>query len=736
MKPKYTASALRNNKFGASLATIVTVCFSTAGMTFAADWVGTTSTDWNNNANWAGGAGTGGSNAIVNTVTPNIATISANIAATPVDIFVGNEAGNTGRLDHTAGTAQTGGANWMYIGRRGGNGTYNIANPAGTGGTFTSMGQGTGSITIGGRLYVGGWEVQNGVAKMNVNTTGTVRINTWLQVGVAGSTGELNIDSGTVDMGTVGGEAWFEVGNGILNDVKSVGTFRMSGGTLTKVGGQHWSIGTNGGIGKARITGGNITINNEIWVGQITGAVAAVQQASEGELEITGGTLTNNSWVAIGRQGGHGIVKMSGGTWNKNGNSNFIIGASQGNGVRGIGTLELSGGSITVAPSVEANRGLTWVAEQDNSEGHFTLSGTATFQTPRLIVAPNTGATGTVDLDGGTLRVGQFIGGGGAETIAFNGTQIIATMPNQTQFLEGHDTAVIEAGGLKIDSNGNNLVAAQVLSGSGPITKSGAGKLVLSGANTASGAISVTGGTLISNTAATGGGNFTVANGAGMGVLQTAPAATLTVANIAMGTSAATSIDIDLGNIAANPTVAPLTVGAISLAGTVTVNVADSLPATGTFPLIKYTTKTGAGSFTLGTLPLGVVATLSESGGTVSLNVSSVKMPRWTGAVDGIWSATSNTNNWIDLVSNTPTAYTDPAPVLFDDNATGTTTVNIQGTVAPSKVTFSNTANPADPGPVGKNYTLEGTGKITGTTGLTKVGGGNLTVNTANDYTG
>lgn len=726
MKPKYNSSKLLNNRFGASIATIITVCFSTAGMALATDWVGDTSTDWNNNLNWAGDAGTGGSNAVINAVAPNIATISANVTANPVDIFVGNETGNTGRLDHTAGTAQTGGGNWMFVGRRGSTGTYNLANPAGSGGVYTGKGQGSGSMTVGGRLYVGGYELSaaNGVA--NVHTTGTLAMGTMLQIGVAASTGEFNLDSGTVTLGTAGQSSWFEVGNG----VNAIGRLRISGGSITKIGNDHFSLGTNGGNGTGTLTGGTLTINNEIWVGQRPNSV--------GELNISpGATITNNSWVAIGREGGDGVVNMTGGTWNKTGASNFIIGASQADSNPGIGIMNMSGGTVTVAPIAEANRGITWIGEQNLSEGTLNLSGTATFTTARMTLAEVTGSTGTLNLNvGGTLRVGQLTGGGGTATANFDGGKIVATSSNPADFITGLDVADIKAGGLTVDTDGKNAIAPQVFIGSGQITKLGAGKLTLTGANTATSPIVVSAGSVISNTAATGSGNFTVANGAGMGVIQTGPTATLNVANVAMGTSAATSIDVDLGNTVGNPTVAPLTVGNISLAGTVTVNIADAMPAVGTsIPIIAYTSKSGVGSFSLGTLPLGVSATLTDNNaGLVFLNVTSVKIPRWTGAISDLWDTA--TLNWIDLASNAPTTYADNTPVLFDDNATGSTDVVLNTTVAPSKVTFANTTNVIDPAPLGKNYTLTGGGKITGSTVFIKQGAGDLTIETANDYTG
>jgi hypothetical protein len=86
-------------------------------------WTGSTSTDWNTTGNWSLGNVPTGQNAIVDTAPANIATISADISATPNDIVVRGG----GRLDHTAGTAGTGGGSWMFVGQNATAGTYNLA---------------------------------------------------------------------------------------------------------------------------------------------------------------------------------------------------------------------------------------------------------------------------------------------------------------------------------------------------------------------------------------------------------------------------------------------------------------------------------------------------------------------------------------------------------------------------------------------------------------------------------
>ena len=480
MKPNPTSRLAR-----AALATTLAACLS--GTAFATDWVGDVSGDWNDDANWSGDAGTGGSNASINVVgsdasAPYTATITANIVATPVDIFVGNGVGATGLLNHRAGAASTGGGNWMFVGREGATGTYNLADTTTTGGGVSGFAQGSGSMTVGGRLYVGGWGT-TGYGEANINTTGTLALGTMLQVGENGGTGVFNLESGTVTVGTAGQSSWVEFGNGGNG---ANGTLNMTGGSLTKIGNDHFIIASNGGTGVGNLSGGTLSVNNEIWVGQSAN--------SNGTLNISGtAAISNNSWVAFGRNNGTGNVTMTGGTWTKTGESNFIVGAS------GPGTMDMSGGLVDIAPGGAADRGITWVAETNNCTGTLTLSGTAEFRSRSIIVGVNGGTTGTLNLNGGTVRTSQIAGGNGSATVNINGTQIIGT-GNSGTFINNFDSATIDTGGLLVNTNGYALTAPQALTGTGGVVKSGAGALLLTATNTFAGPITVEGGALAGRT--------------------------------------------------------------------------------------------------------------------------------------------------------------------------------------------------------------------------------------------
>jgi autotransporter-associated beta strand protein len=680
------ATAAYNTRWFARLVAGSAVLSSSA---LATDWEGDVSGDWNDNNNWVGDAGTIGSNATINATVPNIATISADIPGNPVDIFVGTGAGTNGRLDHTAGIAATGGGNWMFVGHNGGTGTYNLADTAGTGGSFTGFGQGTGNMNVGGRLYIGGFAGTGSNGTVNVNTTGTLAIPGQLQIGTNGSTGTLNIDSGAVTTGD-----WTEVGNGAGCN----GTLRIADGSITKTGGNHFIVASNGATGQMVQTGGALNINNDVWIGQAGGSTGTVDisagsitnggwsiigraggngtfnmtggswtkngggvfvvaegngsvgvlnqsagdisagsgefwvgqaAGSTGTYNLSGGTLVTNNWVAVGRDGGTGTVNMTGGTWTKAVNGAFIIGAS------GPGTLDQSAGLVDV------QLGDTWMGE--NNTCTYTLSGSGEFRANYFQVARNGASVSTVNFNGGTLRANQIVGGAGTENVSFNGTQIIARV-DQANFIGGMDFggATIDAGGLLIDSNGFNLTAPQSFDGTGGVVKSGAGSLTLSGGNSYAGDNVVNAGTLNLDAGATGTGAITLADATTLGINALFAGDQLTASAATFGSSADTTLNLGLGDVNGfNPANSILDVtGALAVNGVVTVNVAGAKFAVGEIPLLSYNAAqlSGSGSFLLGTLPSGVVATLESDPdyfgpglAAVYLDITSVALPEWNG---------------------------------------------------------------------------------------------------------
>jgi autotransporter-associated beta strand protein/T5SS/PEP-CTERM-associated repeat protein len=372
MKQKSNNTMLNKVNFGAPLITAIVLCFS-ASLGYAIDnnWTGTTSSDWNEATNWseAGVPDTAyGDNAIVSTVAPNIATITADISSTPNDIIVRNSS----RIDHIAGTAGTGGGSWMWVE----NGVYNLANTGSANAGISGFAQGTGTLNATGNLLVGAWgDNRNGT--INVNTTGNFAVSGELFFGDStNSQGALNLQSGTM---TVNNKIF--VGNN-----RGTGALNMSGGTLTKTGGDQTFVGRDNGTGTLTQSGGTISLNHDFYVGQGGGG--------NGTLNLSGSAVLNTSRdFVIGREGGTGTLNITGGTITKTGDERMIVGHNN-----GTGTVVHSGGTINV------NQNQLYIGNENaGTQGTYTLSGTGALNVADELVVGRESGTGILNVNGGAL---------------------------------------------------------------------------------------------------------------------------------------------------------------------------------------------------------------------------------------------------------------------------------------------------------------------------------------------
>ncbi len=524
-----------------------------------------------------------------------------------------------------------------------------------------------------------------------------VTLNGWFRIGIGTGIGSYTMSGGTMTVNA----ARFNVGEG------GTATFNMTGGTITKNGGGDFAI-PDGGTGVMNQTNGTLNVaSGEFWVGQGTGANGTYNLSSNG-------VMTVNNWVAIGRGGGTGVVNLSdNASVTKAGANSFIVGAA------GSGTWNQNGGAVT------NNTTVTWLGE--SGTGIWNLN-VGNVYLANIIFGLNGGSSGTFNLNGGTFAANQISSGAGSSALNFNGGTLRALAVN-ANFMSGVPGSLL-AGGAVIDSQGFNVGISSVLAdgAGGGLTKIGTGTLTLSGANSYVGATIVSAGKLIETTASLVTSALTVANTAGAGVNVLVANGQVSHGNVTLS-GAANTLNFDLGNFG-NPTLAPLNVTAtLNVNGTTTVNVADAFPVVGQFPLIKYVTKTGAGSFVLGTLPTGVSATIVNNTGnnSIDLNITSTALIRWDGRVaGGVWDI-NTTTNWTDYITTVAAKFNTGTAVFFDDVALGTTTANLGVAVLPSSVTVTNDA---------LAYTITGVGSINGATGLTKQGSNTLTIATTNGYTG
>ncbi|HMA50658.1 MAG TPA: autotransporter-associated beta strand repeat-containing protein, partial [Magnetospirillaceae bacterium] len=308
--------------------------------------------------------------------------------------------------------------------------------------------------------------------------------------GIFSGGGALSINSGTVELTNVSNTyvgGTYIKGNATLQVTDDT---VLGGGQATNV-----VLGDNGTDGKGtNATGGTLSFINS----------AAVSSFRTIVIEDGGGTILTNSAAEVTLTG---IIANNGDTTSRGGLT-----------VGGNGTLSLQG-TNTFLGDVTVQKGATLAINNDNALGAYT---SVTNQvTGQVTNTPNSNTDGslalnTLHLQGGKLQFTQ------GATILHNITT--------------------DAVGSTIDTNDFNAVVSSNISGSGDLTKTGAGILTLNGTNSYTGGTTISEGALIvgdsAHPNATLAGDVTI-NGNGTGNLSTTITSTTTTNS--SGTSVTTN---------------------------------------------------------------------------------------------------------------------------------------------------------------------------------------------------
>jgi autotransporter-associated beta strand protein len=287
-----------------------------------------------------------------------------------------------------------------------------------------------------------------------------------------------------------------------------------------------------------------------------------------------------------------------------------------------------------------------------------------------------------------------------------------------------------------------NAVNASVTGGGG-INKSGTGTLSLPGNNAYSGSTIINAGSVVGrvggscansavSVAATSGKTAT------LGIAITDNTKLWTCASLTVNNAGTSSdLNFDFTTVSPSATVAPLVInGAATYTTTPAVTVAlgasSSVTAGNSYPLIARGSSPGseptAVTVTTTTPSTTITAHLAVTGTTNYLVIDTIVGPqplRWAVSGAGTWDTSSI--NWTNNLG-TPTAFTSGDQVRFDETyITAPTTVTLDTAVTPASVTVSNPTY---------DYTISGSGNITGAIPLTKAGAAKLTLTTTNTYSG
>ncbi len=517
---------MRPRPFILTTSIVAVLLTGSAPTVFAAtNWVGNTSNDFTDAANWSNG-GPGGQDAYIGipgsgvggVTAPFTATLS-NAAAniTLVDLQVARNSGN-GVFNQTAGTLSTGAGNWGDIGTNSGTGIYNLANVNTTGGTLTGFGQGSGSFNAG-RLYVGGTGFgTGGNGTMNINTSGTITTSDETDVGVSGggAVGVLKMDNGTFTFGNriwigrgAGSTGTVSVGGGLMransadgNNARfyigdgGTGTLNVSG-TATMTALNDFDLGSNGGSGTVVQSGGTVNVGGWMKVGNDEG------NNGTGSLTVTGGTMNTGRFVLGLNNNTSGTALVNGAAAVLNLNDEVWVGQGAGS----TGQMTVSAGTVNVASWLAVGRG--------GSNGTLTINGglVSKANANGKTELTNGGGSATLNLNGGTFLTNQIAFAGGATATVvmnFNGGTL-KPFEDDGDFIAnnvGSGILNVKAGGAVIDTNGKNITIQKpfvpdAVSTGGGLAKNGLGNLTLTQTSTYTGATTVNAGTLIANVGGT-----------------------------------------------------------------------------------------------------------------------------------------------------------------------------------------------------------------------------------------
>jgi autotransporter-associated beta strand protein len=146
----------------------------------------------------------------------------------------------------------------------------------------------------------------------------------------------------------------------------------------------------------------------------------------------------------------------------------------------------------------------------------------------------------------------------------------------------------------------------------------------------------------------------------------------------------------------------------------------------GTYTLATYTgTLNGNASNFSVSVPPGTPHTLNAGSGAITLTIPVTRAPAaivWRGS-GAAWDLASS-QNWLNGAS--PDLFVAGDTVSFDATGSASPTATLSGALPVGGISVHSATD----------YTFSGSGSISGPGGLTKSGGGTLTVDTSNDYTG
>lgn len=401
-------------------------------------------------------------------------------------------------------------------------------------------------------------------------------------------------------------------------------------------------------------------------------------------------------------------------------------------------TVNLTAPRSPASVTVDGTKNYTFTGSGIGGTASLTKKGSGT-----LTLSNPNAYTGATVISAGTLRLGATGAipdgsGAGDVSLASGATMDLNGFSDGINGLSGAGT-VDNTGGtatltVGLDNDGGAFTG--VIQGAVALTKQGTNALVLRGTSSHSGATVVAQGTLELNPLSSFSASsiLVVSNGANLQANFTNGSGLATSATVSL--NGGTALTIDYGNASITGPGTPIsTSGALNLNGVSQIAIKGHSFINGSYTLISYTTKTGGGSIssTPASMPPGMAATILDNGSTIVLNVTapSIQSLSYTAGDGGIWATNAGVTYW--NLGNAE--YAEYAGGFGDAVEFGTSYSGFP--LLGGTVTLTSDVHPNSISAIG-SYTLTGSGRITGATGLTMAGATAATfiLDNTNTFTG